>query len=147
MQNTLVLLKPDTIQRGLVGQIISRFENKWIKISAMKMMMMSEDLVNEHYDFLMDKPFFPSIKSYMSGSPLVAMVLTGPEAIEVVRTMIGATNSKEALPGTIRGDFGMTMDANIIHASDSLETAVVEIRRFFSESEVFNYTKISDSVI
>lgn len=147
MQTTLVLLKPDTIQRWLIWQIVSRFENKWLKIVWMKMMLLSEEIINEHYDFLMDKPFFPKIKSYMSSSPVVAMAISGTNVIKTIRNLTGATNPTEALPGSIRWDFALTIDANIIHASDSEETALVELKRFFKQDEILSYSKITDSIV
>ena len=147
MQTTLVLLKPDTVQRGLIGQIVSRFENKGLKIVGMKLMTLSDAIVAEHYDFLADKPFFPGIKAYMTSAPVVAMAISGSNVIKTVRMLTGATNPAEALPGSIRGDFALTIDANIIHASDSEETAAVELKRFFKEGEISSYEKISDKVV
>lgn len=147
METTLVLLKPDTIQRWLIGQIISRFENKWLKIVWLKMMSLSEDIVNEHYDFLMDKPFFPKIKSYMTSSPVVALALAWTDVVKTVRNLTWATNPSDALPGSIRWDFALTIDANIIHASDSRETAAIEVKRFFKEDEITSYEKISDKIV
>ncbi|MDD5770226.1 MAG: nucleoside-diphosphate kinase [Candidatus Gracilibacteria bacterium] len=147
METTLILLKPDTVQRGLIGQIISRFENKGLKIIGMKMMNLSEEIINEHYDFLADKPFFPKIKSYMTSAPVVAMAVSGTNVIKTVRILTGATNPAEALPGSIRGDFALTIDGNVIHASDSEETAQIELKRFFKEGEITNYTKISDETV
>lgn len=141
MQKTLILLKPDAVQKSLIGQILTRFEQKGYKVIGLKMMQMSEDLVNEHYDFLMDKPFFPNIKSYMTSSPIVALALEGTEVIKGVRTLCGATNPAEALPGTIRGDFAKNIDNNIIHSSDSEETAEKELARFFKEGETFDYSR------
>lgn len=147
METTLVLLKPDSVQRGLIGQIVSRFENKGLKIVWMKMMQLSEEIVTEHYDFLADKPFFPGIKAYMTWSPVVAMAISGTNVIKTVRNLTGATNPSEALPGSIRGDFALTIDANIIHASDSEETAKTELNRFFKQEEITSYTKISDKTV
>lgn len=147
METTLVLLKPDSVQRGLIGQIVSRFENKGLKIVWMKMMQLSEEIVTEHYDFLADKPFFPGIKAYMTWSPVVAMAISGTNVIKTVRNLTGATNPSEALPGSIRGDFALTIDANIIHASDSEETAKIELNRFFKQEEITSYTKISDKTV
>lgn len=147
METTLVLLKPDTIQRGLIGEIVSRFENKGLKIVGMKMMLLSDEIVSEHYDFLADKPFFPGIKAYMTSAPVVAMAISGSNVIKTVRNLTGATNPAEALPGSIRGDFALTIDANIIHASDSPETAAVELKRFFKDGEITSYEKISDKIV
>ena len=147
MQTTLVLLKPDAVQRGLVGQIVARFENKGLKISGMKLVQLPKEIVEEHYDFLADKPFFPGILAYMTGSPVVALALTGKDVIKTVRMLTGATNPAEALPGSIRWDFALTIDANIIHASDSEETAAIELKRFFKEGEITSFEKISDKIV
>lgn len=141
MQKTLILLKPDAVQKSLVGTIIARFEQKGYKVIGLKMMQMTENLVNEHYDFLMDKPFFPNIKSYMTSSPIVALALEGTEVIAGVRALCGATNPMDAAPGTIRGDYAKNIDNNIIHSSDSEETAEKEIARFFEDSEIFDYSR------
>lgn len=147
MQTTLILLKPDTIERGLIGEVISRIEAKGLKISGLKMMQLDEAIIEEHYDFLKDKPFFPGIKKYMTRTPVVAIAATWVNAILTVRMLTGATNPAEALPGSIRGDFGLTIDANIIHASDTLENAAIELKRFFKWQDVFNYTRVIDQVI
>ncbi len=147
METTLVLLKPDTIQRSLVWQVIARFEAKGLKIVGMKMMQLDDSIIEEHYDFLMDKPFFPKIKEYMKSAPVVAMAISGVNSIATIRALWGATNPQEANPGTIRGDFGLTIDANIMHASDSNESALKELNRFFGEEGIFEYDKITDSVL
>ncbi len=147
METTLVLLKPDTIERSIIGQIITRLENKWLKISGMKMMKLNKEIIEEHYDFLTDKPFFPSILKYMQRTPVVAIAVSGMNSISTVRTLSGATNPEEALPGSIRWDFGLTIDGNIIHASDSEKSAKEEIERFFGWEWVFEYEKISDDVL
>lgn len=147
METTLVLLKPDTVQRGLIGQIVSRFENKGLKIVWMKLMSLSDAIIEEHYDFLKDKPFFPAIKTYMTSGPVVAMALSGTNVIKTVRALTWATNPQEAAPGSIRWDFALTIDGNIIHASDSEETAQVELKRFFKDGEISSYEKISDKIV
>lgn len=147
MQTTLILLKPDTVQRSLIWKVIARLERKGLKINGLKMMQLDDAIINEHYDFLMDKPFFPMLKEYMTSCPVVALAVSGENAISVVRTVAGATNPQEAQPGTIRGDFGMTIDANIMHASDSEDTAKVELQRFFKGQDVFEYSKISDDTL
>ncbi|MBP6981788.1 nucleoside-diphosphate kinase [Candidatus Gracilibacteria bacterium] len=141
MEKTLILLKPDTIQKSLIGTILARFEAKGYKVIGLKMMSMGDALVEEHYDFLMDKPFFPSIKSYMTSSPIVALSLEGVDVIRGVRNLCGATNPADAAPGTIRGDFAKNIDNNIIHSSDSVETAEKEIARFFKADEIFDYSR------
>lgn len=147
METTLILLKPDTVERGLIGQVLTRLEQKGLKINGLKMMQLSEEIINEHYDFLMDKPFFPKIKEYMTRTPVVAIAASGHNAIATVRTLTGATNPTEALPGSIRGDFGLTIDGNIIHASDSSETAEIELQRFFAGKDIFEYSRGFDIVL
>ena len=141
MERTLILLKPDTVQKSLVGTILARFEAKGYKVIGLKMMTMSDALVAEHYDFLADKPFFPTIQSYMTSSPIVALALEGTDVIRGVRSLCGATNPADATPGTIRGDFAKNIDNNIIHSSDSIETAEKEIARFFATTEIFDYSR------
>jgi nucleoside-diphosphate kinase len=139
MEKTLVLIKPDAIFRGLAGQIILRFENKGLKIVGLKMINLSDTLLDDHYSHLKDKPFFPKIKGFMKSAPVLAMCIEGKDCVNVVRKMCGVTNSRVAEPGTIRGDFGMSMQCNLVHASDSLETASVEVKRFFKPEELFEY--------
>ena len=141
MEKTLIILKPDCVERGLVGEITSRFEKRGLKIAGMKMSSISEAILKEHYSHLSDKPFFPSILKFMRSSPVVLMVIEGKEAVEVVRQMCGPTNSRKAPSGTIRGDFSMSMQCNIIHASDSIGSAEKEIARFFKKEELFQYEK------
>ncbi len=139
MQQTLVLLKPDCVLRWLIWEVVSRFEKKWLKIKAMKMMNLSTDLLKDHYGHLAQKPFFPEIVEYMQLSPVVALVLEGPEAIVGMRNLCGATNPTESAMGTVRWDFALTIRYNIIHASDSEENAKAEINRFFKKEEIFDY--------
>ena len=144
MEKTLILLKPDALQRGLVGQILSRFENKGLKIVGLKMMSVSDALVEEHYAHHKDKPFFSGLKSFMQSSPVVAICLEGVEAISTVRRMAGITKSREADFGTIRGDFGMSVQANLIHVSEDPKAAQDEVARFFTEEELFDYQRPFD---
>lgn len=139
MERTLVLLKPDTVTRGLIGSLIQRFEQKGLKIVGLKMMYLSDDLLKEHYVHLVDKPFFPAIIEFMQRTPVVALCLEGNEAVEVVRTLCGVTNGREATPGTIRGDYSSSIQCNVVHASDSLDTARDEVPRFFHVNELFEY--------
>ncbi len=139
MEKTLVLLKPCTLQRGLIGEVVSRFEKKGLRIAGMKMMQLDERILNEHYAHLSQKPFFQIVKDSMKAAPVIALCLEGINAVEVVRTITGATNGRKAAPGTIRGDFSMSGQENIVHASDSLETAEVELKRFFKPEEIFDY--------
>jgi nucleoside-diphosphate kinase len=139
MERTLVILKPSTIQRGLAGEILSRFEKKGLILAGIKMTWLTDELLSEHYSHLKDKPFFQRLKNAMRTTPVVVCCLEGKEAVNVVRTITGATNGRSALPGTIRGDYSMSMQENIVHASDSLETAAVELKRFFNEDELYAY--------
>lgn len=147
MQTSLVILKPDCVDRWLIWEVISRFESKWLKISWMKMMQLGEEVINEHYDFLKDKPFFPDIKAYMTRTPVVAMAVSWANSISIIRSIAWATNPAEALPGTIRWDLWLTIDWNIMHASDSEETAEVELKRFFGGEGIFYYKRVIDDVL
>ncbi|MBD5317221.1 MAG: nucleoside-diphosphate kinase [Bacteroides sp.] len=139
MEQTLVILKPSAIQRALAGKVIDRFQQKGLRIAGLKMIQMTEELCREHYSHLVDRPFFYQILASMTACPVVVMVLEGTDAINVVRLMTGSTNGREAAPGTIRGDFSMSNQENIVHASSSPEDAEVEIKRFFKPEEIFTY--------
>lgn len=139
MQQTLVILKPSAIARGFVGPILERFQRKGLIISGMKMMQLDEQLLREHYAHLVDRPFFPLLLASMMATPVIVLCLKGVDAIRVVRLMTGATNGREALPGTIRGDFSASGQENVVHASSSVEDAEAEIRRFFCEDELFDW--------
>lgn len=147
MERTLVLLKPDSLQRNLLGEIISRFEKKGLKIIGLKMMKLNDELLNEHYAHHKDKPFFKNLVNFMESSPVVAMVLEGVEAVSAVRLLSGPTLGRKADAGSIRGDYCMSQQQNIIHASDSHENAQKEIWRFFSQDEIFDYQKIDLTAI
>ena len=140
MEQTFVILKPSTIVRGLVGDVLGRFQRKGLQITAMKMAQLDEQIMRVHYAHLVDRPFFPDLMQSMMATPVILMVLKGKDAVEVVRTMTGATNGRKAAPGTIRGDYSMSGQENIVHASDSPESAKVEIERFFKPEEIFDYT-------
>ena len=139
MQRTLVLIKPDALQRDLVGEILTRFERKGLQLVGIKMLRASDDLLNEHYAHIKDKDFFPEVRKFMSGAPLIACCFEGVDCVETVRLLCGITKARAAYPGTVRGDLGMSVQANLVHASDSLETAAVEVPRFFSNAELFSY--------
>jgi nucleoside-diphosphate kinase len=139
MEKTVVLIKPDAFQRGIVGQILARFERKGLKIVGMKMYRMSPKLAKEHYSHLVGKPFYPGLEKFMTKDPILVFAVEGQEAVEVVRKIVGVTNSRKADAGTIRGDFSMSTGRNTIHASDSLETAKKELARFFKPEELFDY--------
>ena len=141
MEKTLVLVKPDGVQRGLVGKIISRLENKGFRLAALKLMNVSRKLAEEHYGEHVDKPFFGNLVRFITSSPIVAMAIEGENAVQVVRTTMGLTNPQEASPGTIRGDFALTIGMNLIHGSDSGESAVRELNLFFGPSEILEYSK------
>lgn len=147
MEQTLIILKPSSLQRGLTGSIINRFEQKGLIIAGIKMMRLDETILREHYAHLVDRPFFPSLVKSMTATPVIVMCLRGVNVVEVVRAMTGATNCRKASPGTIRGDFGMSGQENIIHASDSVENADIEIKRFFKETEIFDYTPLVISAL
>ncbi len=140
MERTLVLLKPDAVQRRLVGRIISRFEDKGLKIVGMKLMQVTQELAERHYAEHREKPFFSELVSFITSSPIVAMVVEGPDAISEVRRLMGKTDPREAAPGTIRGDYGLSITQNLVHGSDSPESAAREIPIFFSEGEIFDYS-------
>ena len=143
MEQTLVILKPSALERGLMGEVISRFEKKGLIISGMKMIQLTDAVLSEHYSHLVDRPFFPSLKRSMMSSPVVVMCVKGVDAVAVVRAMTGATNARNAAPGTIRGDFSMSGQQNIIHASDSVENAKIELDRFFKAEEIFDYLPVT----
>ncbi|MDI9646372.1 MAG: nucleoside-diphosphate kinase [Archaeoglobales archaeon] len=147
MERTFVMLKPDAVQRGIVGEIISRFERKGFKIVAMKMLKISRELAEKHYAEHKGKPFFEGLLNYITSSPVIAMVIEGKNAVKVVRSIVGATNPAEAQPGTIRGDYGLDVGRNVIHASDSLESAKREIALFFSSEEIYEYSKYDENWI
>ena len=137
MENTLIILKPDTFEKRKVGATISRFEDAGFNIVAIKMMQLDSDVLKEHYAHIADKPFFPRIEEFMSSKPVIVMIAEGESAIDRGRNLIGPTNSLVAPAGTIRGDWGTDMMRNIIHASDGAENAAAEVKRFFREEEIF----------
>jgi len=143
-ERTFVMIKPDGVQRGLIGNIVSRFEQKGMKIIAMKLLRVSQDLAEKHYGVHKGKPFFEPTVNYIISSPVVAMVLEGENAIQNVRSMMGKTNPCEALPGTIRGDFGQIIGRNIVHGSDGPDTAAFEIDLWFPADEITKYTRIDE---
>ena len=147
MDRTLVLLKPDAVQRGLAGEIISRLERRGLKLAAMKMLLVTEELAHRHYADHVGKPFFAGLVKFITSSPIVAMVIEGENAVDVVRNTMGVTSPSDAAPGTIRGDLALTIGANLIHGSDSAESAKREIGLFFSPDEVIDYTRAVDSWI
>ncbi len=147
MDRTFVMVKPDGVQRGLVGGIVSRLESKGLKLVAARFEKLPEPRVNDQYKEHLEKPFFPSLKKYIMGGPCFLMVWEGRNVVAIVRRVIGATNPQEAAPGTIRGDFGIDIGRNVIHASDSPESAAREIAIHFKPAELSSYARIDESVI
>ncbi len=141
------MVKPDGVQRGLIGEIISRFEAKGLKLAAAKLEHLPEERVVEQYREHLEKPFFPGLKAYIMGGPCFLMVWEGKEVVAVVRMMIGATNPAEAAPGSIRGDFGLDIGRNVVHASDSPTSAMREIAIHFEPAGLIDYSKIDESVL
>jgi nucleoside-diphosphate kinase len=147
MERTLVLIKPDAVQRDLVGELIQRFERKGLKLVGIKMMALPDALLDEHYSHLAGRDFFGEIKTFMRSTPVIACCWEGVDCVNTVRVMCGITKAREADPGTIRGDLAMSVQANLVHASDSLETAEVEIPRFFNTGELFEYEDVLNPFI
>ncbi len=147
MERTLLLIKPDAVERGLIGNIISRFEDKGLKITGIKMLRVDLALLEEHYSHLKDKPYFPRIVEFMMSAPIVAVCIEGIDSVSIARSMCGVTNSREASPGTIRGDMSMSIRSNLVHASDSIETAEIELKRFFRDAEIFSFHRKLDDII
>lgn len=147
MEQTLILVKPDGVQRALIGTILSRLEQRGLRIVALKMLRMGRALAERHYGEHVGKFFFEDLVSYISSSPIVALVAEGPSAVSVVRAMVGATRPAEAAPGTIRGDLALAGLRNLIHASDGVDRAKVEIALFFKEDEIFSYARDIDKWI
>jgi nucleoside-diphosphate kinase len=141
VERTLIIAKPDALQRGLVGEIISRLERKGLKLIGLKMMTVGSEELQEHYSHLTDKPFYQDIENFMKSSPLVVMAWEGFECVNSVRTIVGATNPREAAAGTIRGDFAIGTGRNLVHASDSPEAGQSEVARFFKSEELHDYDK------
>lgn len=146
-ERTLVLAKPDAVARGLVGEIISRLEARGLKLAGLKMIWVDENLAHRHYSAHVGKPFFEGLVKYITSLPVVAMVWEGPSAVSVVRNTMGATNPVQAQPGTIRGDFGLDISNNLVHGSDSVESAQREIGLFFKEEELFDWKRPHEAFI
>ena len=143
MEKTFSMIKPDGIQRGLVGEILKRFEKKGIKIAAMKFMMISRELAEKHYEAHKEKGFYEDLLRFITSSPVLAIVFEGEDVINIVRKLVGATSPEAAVPGTVRGDYSLDVEYNLIHASDSVESAEREISLFFKKEEIINYELIT----
>lgn len=139
MERTFLMIKPDGVSRNLIGEIVGRLENKGLKLVGAKLMNVTEDLAKTHYSDLSDKPFFGELVEFITSGPVFAMVLEGEDVVKVGRTLLGQTNPNESAPGTIRGDYGLTVGKNIIHGSDSVENAEKEIALWFKEEELVSY--------
>lgn len=146
-EKSLIIVKPDAVQRNLVGEIIKRFEQKGLKILGLKMMNLEDALIEEHYAHIKDKPFFPGIRDFMKATPVVVMALEGINAISSIRLLVGPTKAWEGTAGTLRGDFSLSTQSNIVHASDSVEAGEAEIKRFFKSEEIFSYAKIDTDFV
>ena len=140
-EKTLIILKPDAIHRGLAGAMIQRFEQKGLKIIGMKMMQLEDAVLEAHYAHIKDKPFFAGIKKFMQAAPVIVIALSGIQAVVATRLIVGPTKAYEGAAGTIRGDFSLSVQSNIVHASDSIENGTTEVARFFAENELFAYKR------
>jgi nucleoside-diphosphate kinase len=140
IETTLVLLKPDCLSDRHCGEVISRFEASGLEIVGCKMMLLADDVLAEHYAHITDRPFYPELKSFMQSSPVIALALSGENAVALARDLMGPTDSRKAPKGTIRGDLGKDSMINVVHGSDSLENAALELKRFFVDSELFEFT-------
>ncbi|MBP6884442.1 MAG: nucleoside-diphosphate kinase [Candidatus Pacebacteria bacterium] len=138
-ERSLIIIKPDAIQRNLFGEIVGRLEKKGLKIIGTKMMNLHDTLIEEHYAHIKDKPFFPGIRDFMKATPVVVMAVEGINAVSAVRLLVGPTKAWEANAGTIRGDFSLSTQSNLVHASDTVEAGIAEITRFFKPEEIFSY--------
>jgi len=145
MERTYIMIKPDGVQRNLVGQIISRFESKGYRLASMKLLRITEEQAKEHYKEHLEKPFFPGLLEYITSGPVVAMVWEGKDVVAAARQMMGKTNPLEAAPGTIRGDFGLDIGRNVIHGADSVKSAEREIAIYFNKQEICSYEKTLES--
>lgn len=143
MEKTLVIIKPGAIQRELIGEVIKRFERKGLQLCGIKMMQLTDDILAEHYAHLVERPFFGRIKKSMMITPVIVCCLKGVDAVEIVHNMAGKTNGRQAMQGTIRGDFSMSVQENIIHTSDTVENANVELKRFFRDEEIFDFDRVN----
>jgi nucleoside-diphosphate kinase len=144
MEQTLILVKPDAMQRGMAGEILARLERRGLRIAAMRMLRVDEDLASRHYAEHTQKPFYRTLVDFITSTPIVAAVMEGPNAVEVVRATMGATDPAKASPGTIRGDFGMYITQNLIHGSDSTDSAAREIALFFDKGDIYSYPRDID---
>jgi nucleoside-diphosphate kinase len=146
-EKTLIIFKPDAVQRNLVGEVIGRFEKKGLKIVGIKMMNIEDAVLEEHYAHIKDKPFFGGVRDFMKACPVIVMALEGINAVSAVRLIVGPTKAWEANAGTIRGDFSLSTQSNIVHASETVEAGEIEVKRFFNKNEIFEYSKIDTDFV
>ena len=146
-EQTLIIVKPDALNRGIIGEIISRFERKGLKMVGLKMAKLTSEILREHYSHLVDKPFYPRIEEFMKGWPVILIVLEGLEVVDSVRLITGDTMGRKADAGTIRGDLSMSVQTNIVHASDSVENAKKEVARFFTPEELYQWERLNFELI
>lgn len=146
MEKTLVIIKPCAIRRGLIGEVIQRFERRGLQLSGMKMVQLTEPVLREHYSHLVQKPYYQRIVESMMMTPVIISCWTGVDAVNIARAMAGSTNGREATPGTIRGDFSVSVQENIVHTSDTSENAKLELKRFFDDEEIFEFEKLNKNV-
>jgi nucleoside-diphosphate kinase len=146
-EKSLIIIKPDAIQRNLIGEIVSRLEKKGLKILGIKMMDLHDALIEEHYAHIKDKPFFPGIRDFMKATPVIVMAVEGINAVSAIRLLVGPTKAWEGSAGTIRGDFSLSTQSNLVHASDSVEAGELEIARFFKPEEIFEYKRIDTDFV
>jgi nucleoside-diphosphate kinase len=144
-ERSLILFKPDAVERRVCGRLLSRIEDKGLNIVGLKMLNVTPELSKQHYAEHVAKPFYPDLESFITAGPVIALVVEGPEAIKVMRTLLGSTNGREAAPGTIRGDFGQSRQMNLVHGSDSPESAAREIAIYFKENELISHTPTLNS--
>ena len=147
MEKTLIIIKPSAIRRDLIGELIHRFERKGLQLCGIKMMQLDDKILDEHYSHLADRPYFQRIKNSMMKTPVIICVWKGIDCVHIARVMAGPTNGREAPQGTIRGDYSVSMQENIIHTSDTVENAMIEIARFFQPEEIFEFAQLSSSVL
>ena len=146
-ERTLILFKPDAVQRKLCGEMLGRIENKGLQVVGLKMLRVTPDMAKQHYSEHVEKPFYPGLEAFITSGPIVAVAVEGPNAIKVMRTLMGATNGQDAAPGTIRGDFGCSKQMNLIHGSDGAMSAEKELGIYFADSELFSYEALTSSVL
>ena len=146
-EKVLIIIKPDALTRGLFGEVVKRFERKGLKIIGTKMEKLNSEILEEHYSHIADKPFFAGTRDFMQSAPVIFMVLKGKNAVSATRLIVGPTDGAAADAGTIRGDFSLSIQSNLVHASDTVENGELEVKRFFKDEELFDYTKPEAAIL